>query len=76
MTFDGSLKEFCLGMTVKEINDYFKDNYNPQTQQTFCNGIYYQLAIDRVFAKAFNMSVDSVLEHIKEIFERGEYNEK
>lgn len=50
MTFDGSLKEFCLGMTVREIKDYFKDNYNPSTEQVFCNGIYYQLAIDRVFA--------------------------
>ena len=50
MTFDGSLKEFCLGMTVKEIKDYFKDNYNPLTQQVFCNGLYYQLAIDEVFA--------------------------
>lgn len=39
MTFDGSLKEFCLGMTVKEIKDYFKDNYNPQTQQIFCKSV-------------------------------------
>ena len=49
MTFDGSLKEFCLGMTVREIKDYFKESYNPLTEQIFCNGIYYQLAIDRVF---------------------------
>lgn len=50
MTFDGSLKKFCLGMTVKEIKDYFKENYNPLTQQVFCNGLFYQLAIDKTFA--------------------------
>ena len=50
MTFDGSLKEFCIGMTVKEIKEYFKENYNPKTKQIFCNGVYYQLAIDNTWA--------------------------
>ena len=50
MTFNGSLKEFCIGMTVKEIKEYFKENYNPKTKQIFCNGVYYQLAIDNTWA--------------------------
>lgn len=50
MTFDKSLKEFCIGMTVKEIKNYFKENYNPNTKQIFCNGVHYQLAIDNTWA--------------------------
>ena len=41
-----SYKERCVGLTIQEIKEMFKDDFNEETHELKRHGLYYKIAID------------------------------
>lgn len=58
LTYNGSLKQYCVGMTIAEIKNEFKHNFNSDKNQIYINKNYYQLYIDNTFGNDTDICED------------------